>query len=129
MWGKVGLLGLASHNIADIKEYRAAVEDQLSGKTKFTLFPKDALEKRGNLTVLLRENYADFEVKWLPKAILVRSRMKGSLRLTHIKHYRDDDKTRDGVSKRGWRLALLQGCSLFMEEIKKFDQDLSLIHI
>ena len=123
LWGKVGLLGLASNNLQDIKEYRAVIEDQIFRDTKFTLFPKDALEKRGNLTVLLRENLSSFNTLWLPKAILIRSRMRGGLRLTHIKHYTKEDRTRDGASKEGWRLAMLQGCPEFMENLKKFDQE------
>ena len=123
MWGKVGLLGLSSANLKDMQEYREVIEDQEHNNTNFTIFPRDALEKRGNLTVLLRENLRTFNTDWLPKAILLRSRIRGGLRLTHIKHYRPEDKTRDGVSKRGWRLALLQGCPQFMDELKKFDQD------
>ena len=119
----MGLLGLASKNIEDIKAYRALVEAQLTGRTKFTLFPKEALERRGNLSVLLKENYYSFKTEWLPKAILLRSRMRGGLRLTHVKRYRPDDRTRDGISKEGWRLVLLQGCPVFMEELKKYDQD------
>ena len=83
-------------------EYRKVVEAQMSGPVRFTLFPKDALEKRGNLTVLLRKNLQTFDIRWLPKAILMRSCIRGGLRLTHIKHYRPEDTTRDGVSKRGW---------------------------
>ena len=49
--------------------------------------------------------------------------MRGGLRLTHVKRYRKEDKTRDGISKEGWRLVLLQGCPTFMEELRKFDQD------
>ena len=123
LWGKVGLLGLASRDIRDLQDYRALIEDQILGNTKFTIFPKDALERRGNLSVLLRSNLKTFDIKWLPKAILLRSKIKGGLRLTHLKHYRDDDRTRDGASKKGWRLALLQGCPQFMEELKRFDQD------
>ena len=40
----VGLLDLASKEVADMVKYRKAVEDQLLGQTKFTLCPKGALE-------------------------------------------------------------------------------------
>ena len=123
LWGRVGLLGLGSRNLDDIKAYRELVESQVTGGTRFTFFPKEALERRGNLSVLLRENYYSFKTEWLPKAILLRSRMKGGLRLTHVKRYRPDDRTRDGISKEGWRLVLLQGCPQFMEELKRYDQD------
>ena len=123
LWGKVGLLGLSSKDLKDIQDYREVIEDQRSGQVKFTIFPKDALERRGNLSVLMRANLKSFDHKWLPKAILMRGRLKGGLRLTHVKYYREDDRTRDGVSKCGWRLALLQGCPQFMEDLKRFDQD------
>ena len=123
LWGKVGLLGLSSSDLRDLKEYREMIENQMLGRTRFTLFPKDALERRGNLSVLLRANLRTFDLKWLPKAILLRSRMKGGLKLTHVKYYREDDKTREGNSKKGWRLALLQGCPQFMDSLKKFDQE------
>ena len=119
LWGRVGLLGLASKNLGDLQAYRELIECQQTGSTRFTFFPKEALERRGNLSVLLRENYWSFKLEWLPKAILLRSRMRGGLRLTHVKRFRKEDRTRDGVSKEGWRLVLLQGCPLF----------LSLIHI
>ena len=123
LWGKVGLLGLSSNSLKDIQEYRIVIEDQIFRGIRFTLFPKEALEKRGNLTVLLRENLSTFNTHWLPKAILIRSRMRGGLRLTHIKHFTKEDRTRDGASKEGWRLAMLQGCPEFMEELRKFDQE------
>ena len=85
LWGKVGLLGLASGDLRDIREYREMIENQMLGRTKFTMFPKEALERRGNLSVLLRANLRSFDLKWLPKAILLRSRMKGGLRLIHVK--------------------------------------------
>ena len=110
LWGKVGLIGLASRDLTALNGYRKLVEEQVSGNTRFTLYPKDALEKRANLSVLLRENYIGFNIKWLAKAIMMRSRMKGGLRVTHIKTYQDSDVTRNGVSKMGWRLVLLQGC-------------------
>ena len=123
LWGRVGLIGLASKDIAALNAYRKIVEDQMTGRVRFTLYPKDAIEKRANLSILLRENYIGFKVKWLPKAIMLRSRMRGGLRVTHIKTYRDDDKSRNGVSKAGWRLVLLQGCPRFLKDLERFDHE------
>ena len=85
LWGRVGLIGLASKDLSAVNAYRKMIEEQRSGNTRFTLYPKDALEKRANLSVLLRENYIGFNIKWLAKAIMLRSRLKGGLRVTHIK--------------------------------------------
>ena len=123
LWGRVGLFGLASKNLEDINGFRRAVENQISDHTQFTLFPKDAIQRRGNLSVLLRDNFWSFNVDWLPRAILMRTRMRGGLRNTHIKHYASDDFTRDGVCKAGWRLVLMQGCPELMKSLEKYDHD------
>ena len=124
MWGKVGLLGLDANKMEQMNEYRDMLERQTLGKIRFTLFPKEALEKKGNISVLLRASYKSFKAEWLPKAIMRRTRqLRGSLRLTHVKTYADGDVSRAGASKRGWRLALLQGCPRFMFSLEKFGQD------
>lgn len=71
LWGRVGLVGLSPLDIGLLNQFREAVEDQLLGDTKFTLFPRDALEKRGNLSVLLRTDFRSFDVALIPKAILL----------------------------------------------------------
>ena len=123
MWGKVGLIGLASRDLEELKAFRDVIELQRAGRTRFALFPKDSLNRKGNLSVLLRENYKDFNIKYLAKGILLRARMRGGLRVTHVKKYRPYDRTRNGTSKEGWRLVLLEGCPRFMTELSKFDLD------
>ena len=124
VWGKVGLLGLSPKNPDLINEYRGVLERQIKGNTRFTIFPKDALDKKGNISVLLRASFRSFKAEWLPKAIMRRTRqLKGSLRLTHVKTYADSDVSRAGASKKGWRLALLQGCTRFLISLERFGQD------
>ena len=123
-WGRVGLLGLSPKNIDHINEYRTVVESQLLGQTRFTIFPKDGLERKGTVSVLLREHFRSFKVEWLPMAIMKRNKkLKGGLRLTHTKMYADTDVSRAGACKKGWRLALLQGCHKFMKSLEQFDQE------
>ena len=123
LWGKVGLLGLSPKNMDHVREFRALIEEHMAGRTRFTLFPKDALDKRDNLSVLLRDNFLTFKAEWLPQWIITRSRIRGGLRVTHVKEYAESDRTRSGTSKRGWRLVLLQGCPLFMKSLERFDQE------
>ena len=90
----------------------------------FTLFPKDAVENRGSISVLLRDGFKNFKPRCLPAAIFRRNRgLTGSLRATHTKTYGPNDKTRSGVSKNGWRLVLLQGCPQFMRSLEAYDED------
>ena len=123
LWGRVGLLGLSPKKMDLVHQYRKVIELQRTGNIRFTIFPKDGLEKRGNLSVLLRDNHRALKVEWLPKALLMRSRMRGGLRVTHEKTYKDTDFTRNGTSKQGWRLVLLQGCPIFMKSLEKYDQE------
>ena len=113
LWGNVGLLGLCPADTTLLNEYRQVIEAQILGRTRFTIFPKDGLEKRGNLTVLLRENFREYLPECLPRAILMGSRrLKGGLKVTHVRTYPDRARSRAGASKRGWRLLMLQGLSL-----------------
>ena len=86
LWGRVGLLGLAPSNKEHINEYRKIVEQQELGCTRFSMIPKDALDNKGNISVLLRLPFRSFKREWLASSILKRTKgLKGSLRVTHSK--------------------------------------------
>ena len=90
----------------------------------FTLFPKDAVENRGSISVLLRDTFKEYDPKCVPAALFLGNKgLRGSLRATHVKTYKLGDKTRGGVSKVGWRLLLLQGCPAFMKSLENFSED------
>ena len=109
LWGKVGLLGLSPANKQHIVEYRQAVEAQVLAQTKFSMIPKDALDRTGQISVLLRTNLRSFKHEWLANALIDRSRgLRGGLRVTHVKTYTNKDYSRTGSCKDGWRLVLLQ---------------------
>ena len=91
-WGKVGLLGLDPRDQDKVERYRAILENQILGHTRFTIYPKDGLEKKGNISVLLRENFRSLKPEWLPSWIMTRTRkLKGSLQVTHVKQYASTD--------------------------------------
>ena len=117
-------MGLSPCNMTLMAEYRDLIEAQELQSIKFTIFPKEGLEKKGGLTVLLRENFRNFVPECLPGIILARSRkLKGGLKVTHVKTYSSSDRSRAGASKKGWRLIYLQGCPVFMESLKHYDQE------
>ena len=60
LWGRVGLLGLSPRNLDLLNQYREIIEAQILGNVRFTLFPKEGLNKRGNMSVLLRENFREY---------------------------------------------------------------------
>ena len=56
MWGKVGLLGLSARDRDMITSFRELIEKQVTGTIKFSIYPRDALEKKGNVwTTALKE--------------------------------------------------------------------------
>ena len=124
LWGKVGLIGLLPKNPEYLRDYRTIVEATMTDDLAFTLFPRDAVENRGSVSVVLREQFRSFNAKCLPASLFNLNRgLSGSLRVTHIKTYTASDKTRAGTSKEGWRLLLLQGCPQFMRSLEKYDED------
>ena len=124
LWGRVGLIGLSPTNKDHLNDYRHVIETQVLGETNFTIFPKDGLDKKGNLSVLLRENFRAYQIECLPRALFDQSRkLRGMLRVTHVRTYPDAARSRAGASKRGWRLLLLQGCEEFMESLKNYDTE------
>ena len=124
LWGKVGLLGISAKDHDQLTAFREVIEKQVTGTTKFSIYPRDALEKKGNVSVLLREAHRGLDVTQLPRAIFRRTRaLKGGLKVTHVKYYREGDRSRAGASKKDWRLVLLQGDATFMTSLEKFEPE------
>ena len=124
LWGKVGLVGLSPKHPQYLEDYRTVIEGQPSEHLTFTIFPRDAVDNRGSISVLLREKFREFVPTCLPAVLFLRNRgLKGSLRVTHTKTYGSNEKNRGGQSKAGWRLILLQGCGEFMKSLESFEED------
>ena len=125
LWGKVGLLGLSAKNKTLLNEFRDLVEEQVTPTTKFTIYPRDGLDKKGVVTILLRETYRGFQdVRLIPKSLFRRTKqLRGGLRVTHVKRYGRHERSRAGTSKEGWRLVVLQGDAAFMESLEAFEAD------
>ena len=128
LWGKVGLLGLSAKNADHLEEFRRIIESLGTNDLIFTIFPREGLDKKGSVSILLRETFRSYEPTCLPEALLLRNRgLRGSLRVTHIKTYHEDDRSRGGQSKKDWRLILLQGCAEFMTSLEAYSEDAQFI--
>ena len=124
LWGKVGLIGLSPKFPEQLEDYRTVLEGHPSDEFYYTIFPREAVENRGSVSLILREQFRAFSYKCLPASLFsLNPKLQGSLRVTHQKTYSKDDKTRGGQSKEGWRLILLQGCPAFMRSLEQFDED------
>ena len=124
LWGRVGLIGLSAKNPEDIKQFRDVIEGLEDPQRRYTIFPRDAVDKRGSISVLLRETFRAMDPLCLPQILFARNRgLGGSLKVTHIKSYKNGETTRAGLSKQHWRLVLLQGCASFMKSLENFEED------
>ena len=124
MWGKVGVIGLSPRHREDMDNYRTIIEGSPTEELTFTLFPKAAVENRGSISIILREQFSSFRETCLPASLFSLNKgLRGSLRVTHTKAYGDEEKTRAGISKQGWRLILLQGCPEFMRSLANYHDD------
>lgn len=124
LWGKVGLVGLSAREAEHLEDYRTVIEALHDDNYQFTIFPREGVDKKGSISIVLTEQFRSFEPLCLPECLFLRNKcLKGALRVTHIKTYRDGDKTRAGRSKKGWRLVLLQGCQDFMRCLEDYDED------
>jgi hypothetical protein len=121
MWGNMGVLGL---NVRDIKrygEFRDYIENtEIEGK-EYTIYPRDGLLRQEELTALLRDDLESFDVNLIPTALFWRnSGLAGQLRVSKIKQFGKEDKTRGGISKTNWRLIKLEGDRDFMDSLYNF---------
>ena len=92
MWGKVGLVGLCAKNPDNIRQYRNVIEQMEHRHLNFTIFPRDAVDKRGSVSVLLLEKFRAFDPLCLPELLFLRNKgLRGALKVTHIKTYQDDE--------------------------------------
>ena len=124
LWGKVGLIGLSPKHPEDIADYRTVIEGLPTGSATYTLFPKEAVENRGSISIILRNQFRAFNYACLPASLFsLNPGLRGSLKVTHYKSYAKEDQTRNGTSKEGWRLILLQGCPEFMRSLERYDED------
>jgi hypothetical protein len=122
-WGDIGLIGLSSRDLDKLKQFREYVDAFTVGENSFTLYPKDCLVQRYNITTLLREDLSTYDPLLIPRALFWRNKMlDGNLRVTHVKHFSAEEKTKDGQSKKDWKLLKLQGDEKFMRSIYPYHE-------
>jgi hypothetical protein len=72
---------------------------------QFSSIPRDILEPKNVVTILLREQFRTFQIPLLPLALVQRNPdIKGRLRALRVKHFSPQDKSQRGDSKENWRL-------------------------
>ena len=120
-WGGVGLIGLDTSDRSKMHDFRSMIAGASLGGHVFNTFPRDLLLAAKELTLLLKEEMAGFQLQCVPKELFDRtSELHGTLQVTASYDYEDGEKTTLGVSKRGWRLVELVGDSIFLDALRVF---------
>ena len=119
MWGEVPLLGLFSIDISAMTGYRFQVELYSDG-FEYQTFPRDALDRRLSLTIMLWQNLEGIEDDAIAPNLLDRNReLAGGVKVAKVKNFRADDLDTRGVSMLGARLVQLDGNETFLRSLEK----------
>ena len=107
-----------------LTDYRRAMSEIELDGYEFGTLPKDLMEPRNIITVLLKEIHRHFQPKLLPTALFQRNtNLKGNLRILRVKTFGQDEVSHKGESKVGWRLAILEGDFEFMDKLREIPED------
>jgi hypothetical protein len=118
-WGDIGLLGLATKEPDLVGIYRTAISSVEIEGHFFATIPRDILEPKNLVTVLLQDTHRHFRPELLATAIIQRNpELRGSIRAIRVKTFGSEDKTLKGKSKQGWRVVVLEGDLAFMASLR-----------
>ena len=120
MWGVVPLLGLYSSDMGLLTGYRHQVELFNDG-FEYQTFPREALDRRLALTVMLWQNLEGIQDDAIAPNLLDRNPgLDGGVKVARLKIFRSEDLDTRGESMLGARLAQLDGNDTFLKSLAKF---------
>ena len=108
MWNGMGVLGLNVRDVKRYKEFKDVFERSVVEDMKFTIYPRDGLLSHEELTALLRDDLESFDISLIPTALYwCNHGLSGQCRVSKVKTFGDQDKTRGGQPKKKWQLIKL----------------------
>ena len=82
MWGKIGLLGLLAEDMKRLTRFRQFVDNELIiSDRRFKLYPKEALLRESEITLLLMNDLVSFPYELIPNALFCSSSSSSYSRL------------------------------------------------
>ena len=136
IYAKKGIIALKPTSRSRIDKFRAAIrdwqpdcdddehDDVVQRDLEFETYLLDALISKYSLTILLKRNNRKIKIENLPSLIFDRNtKLRGTLKPLKCKKYSDEDKNRDGTSRRQWRLVHLEGDAAFLDSISALPDD------
>ena len=121
MWGKVPIIGLFSKDIETMNGYRFRIELYKKDGLEFQTFPRQTLNRRMALTVMMWPNLEGIETQSFCPNLLDRNRgLRGGVKVLKYKTFRSNDLDTKGQSMLGARLLQLDADETFLKSLQKF---------
>ena len=121
MWGKVPIIGLFSRDVEAMNGYRFKIELYKKGNLEFQTFPRQTLNRRLALTVMMWPNLEGIETQSFSPNLLDRNRgLRGGVKVLKYKLFRSDDLDTKGQSMLGARLLQLDADETFLKSLAKY---------
>ena len=115
------LFRICAKSIPILEQWRYMVAEVEVHGLIFNSYPSDALDPPSEVSVMLKSGLRGYDIEWVAHSILQRnSDLYGRLRIVCSKDYGSQDTTFVGLSKQGWRLAILEGDAQFIDSISRF---------
>ena len=122
LWGEVPLLGLYATDISIMNGYRFQIELYSDG-FEYQTFPREALDKRLALTIMMWQNLEGIRDEAIAQNLLDRNReLAGGIKVARVRLFRKDDLDSRGNSMLGARLVQLDGNETFLRSLERFPQ-------
>lgn len=122
-WGNIPLLGLLSQDPDKLSKLRIFISTFKYKDHQYNTFLKEAMVANMGITVLLRSDFSEVQVKHLPTLLFSRNELRGDLVIPEHDVYVEGDVTRQGISKEGWRLLTLVGDADFLSSLSHFTEN------
>ena len=118
MWGQVPILGLRVRDLLLLDRFRDEIDNFICPINEFTTFPKLGLERKFATTIMLWQNMRKVEIDTLPRSLLDRNpELKGGLKVSRCKTFKDSDKDVRGDSMEGVRLIQIETTKEFRDSL------------
>ena len=121
MWGKVPVIGLYSSSLEMMNAYRHQIELYSKNDFVYQTFPRQVLNRRLALTMMLWQNLEGVETDAIAANLLDRNRrLTGGVRVAKCKTFKVSDLDTRGQSMLGARLVQLDTDETFLRSLSKF---------
>ena len=114
-------MGLYTSDRGHLTAFRRVLAGVRWDGKEYNTFPLSAVTPSDDITVVLRDNLRDYDLKDLCQDLCYRNDgLYGTLHAVNVHYYHDHDVTKAKESMASWRMVWLVGDQLFHEALRHF---------